>query len=263
MKIEALKKAAATLALGLAAWCTMSTVNAQPMFDRVHVNLPYTVTIGERTLQPGDYIIQQLPSTTGDSRVLLIYSNNGMNFETSAMSIPALDPNTARSTKVILHHYGSDYYVDKIWIQGKDYGYEFPLPDRVKSREKERSEAVSVAANYSTAQTTDTSTTTTTASETTPPVTDTTTTTPPPTVDTSVNTTPPPDTTMSQQTPPVTDNSSADRSVDNSQTDSSSANRTDTSRDNTSMPSTSAGWLLMLLSGGTLSGAGLSLGRKR
>jgi LPXTG-motif cell wall-anchored protein len=30
-----------------------------------------------------------------------------------------------------------------------------------------------------------------------------------------------------------------------------------------SMPNTSAGWLMMLLSGGTLSGAGLALRRKR
>ena len=46
------------------------------------------------------------------------------------MTIPTLDPNTARDTKVVLHHYGSDYYFDKIWVQGKDYGYEFPLPQR-------------------------------------------------------------------------------------------------------------------------------------
>ena len=124
---------AGIVALGLAAWNTPSKAQG-PMYDRVNVNLPYTVTIGDRTLQPGDYVIQQLRDQSGNSRVLLIYSDNGMKFETSAMTIPALDQNTPENTKVVLHHFGNDYYFDKIWIQGKDYGYEFPLPDSVKSR---------------------------------------------------------------------------------------------------------------------------------
>jgi hypothetical protein len=280
MRIGALKNAVTTVALGLAAWCTISTIHAQPLFDRVNVNLPYTVTIGKHTLQPGEYTIQQLPTMSGDSRTLLIYSNNGMKFETSAMSIPALDPNTARSTKVILHHFGDDYYMDKIWVQGKDYGYEFPLPDNVKSREKERNESVTVAGNYSSTQSTDTNTTTTTASNeqtapppvtdnsqsqstqadntavtTPPPVTDNSANTPPPVTDNSVNSTPP-DTAMNQSNQSsISDQNSANRS-----TDDTNANA---SNDNNSMPRTSAGWLMMLLSGGALSGAGLSLRRKR
>ena len=84
---------AGVVALGLAAWNTPSKAQG-PMYDRVNVNLPYSVTIGERTLQPGDYVIQQLRDQGGGSRVLLIYSDNGMKFETSAMTIPALDQKT-------------------------------------------------------------------------------------------------------------------------------------------------------------------------
>ena len=150
---------AGVVALGLAAWNTPSKAQG-PMYDRVNVNLPYSVTIGDRTLQPGDYVIQQLRDQGGGSRVLLIYSDNGMKFETSAMTIPALDQNTPESTKVILHHFGNDYYFDKVWIQGKDYGYEFPVPDSVKARERERMQPISVAATYSTVQQTDTTTNT-------------------------------------------------------------------------------------------------------
>src|SRR5947209_1413908 len=170
MKLGTIANAAAVLALGLAAWTTIS--NAQgPLYDRVDVNLPYTVTIADRTLQPGQYVIQQLRSASGDSRVLLIYSDNGMKFETSAMTIPALDPNTARDTKVILHHFGNDYFFDKVWIQGKDYGYEFPLPDSVKARQREEMQPVSVAANYSTTSNTDVTTNTATNNTTTAPAT--------------------------------------------------------------------------------------------
>src|SRR4051794_17122346 len=163
MKIGTIGIAASVLALGLATWTIPSKAQG-PLYDRVNVNLPYSVLIGERTLPPGDYVIQQLRDQGGGSRVLLIYSDNGMKFETSAMTIPALEGNnvTQENTRVILHHFGNDYYFDKVWIQGKDYGYEFPLPDAVKSRQRERLEPISVAANYSTVQSTDTTTTTTT-----------------------------------------------------------------------------------------------------
>lgn len=141
--------AAGITALGLATLVT--PVKAQgPMYDRVDVNLPYSVTVGDRTLPPGSYVIQQLRDIGGGSRVLLIYSDNGTKFETSAMTIPTLDINTPEHTSVILHHFGPDYYFDKVWIQGKDYGYEFPLPNSVKMREKERMEPVTVTATYST-----------------------------------------------------------------------------------------------------------------
>jgi hypothetical protein len=196
-----------------------------PLYDRVNVNLPYTVTIGDRVLQPGEYVIQQLRDAGGGSRVLLIYSDSGMKFETSAMTIPALDINTARDTKVVLHHFGPDYYFDKIWIQGKDYGYEFPLPSSVKARERERMQAVSVAATYqSTQQETaaapppvQTQTQTETAQA--PP--------PPP-----VEAAPPPPPSAEREAPPP------------------------------EMPHTVSGWLMMMLGGGTLSGIGMMLRRR-
>ncbi|SRR5581483_4720850 len=132
--------------LGLAAFTTAGRAQG-PLYDRVTVDLPYTVTIGDHTLQPGNYVIRQMPSA-GNSRVLLIYSDNGTKFETSAMTIPTLDNRTPEDTKVVLHHYGNDYYVDKIWIQGKNYGYELPLPESVKARERERMQPATVAGTY-------------------------------------------------------------------------------------------------------------------
>jgi hypothetical protein len=121
-------------------------MHAQPMYDRIQVNLPYTVTLQDKTLQPGDYTIRQLPSTGGSGRVLLFYTNDGMKFETSAMTIPALDIDTARDTKLVLNHVGEDYYISKIWVQGKDYGYELPIPSSLKSRQNERMTQTTVPA---------------------------------------------------------------------------------------------------------------------
>jgi hypothetical protein len=271
MKIGTMMITAGILALGLATW---TPSNAQgPLYDRVNVNLPYSVTIGERTLQPGDYVIQQLRDAGGGSRVLLIYSDSGMKFETSAMTIPALDNRTPEDTKVVLHHVGNDYYFDKVWIQGKDYGYQFPLPDAVRSRERERAEPLSVAATYSTVQQTESSSTTTTANTAeTAAVQPTTPTTTPATTPTTPRstaqaeqpvevaqapattpTTPAPVTTQPSTMQPATTQPSTMSAADRGMTE--SADR--------SMPDTAAGWLMMLLGGGALSGAGLALRRKQ
>jgi hypothetical protein len=254
MKIGTMLITAGVVALGLAAWNTPSKAQG-PLYDRVNVNLPYSVTIGEKTLPPGDYVIQQLRDNGGGSRVLLIYSDNGMKFETSAMTIPALDQNTPENTKIVLHHFGNDYYFDKVWIQGKDYGYEFPIPDSVKSRQRERMEPVSVAATYSTTQSAETNTATT-APATPAPTTTTATTTAqsqPETTQTPATTT----STMTAQAQPTTTApvTAAPQTTMAPATEQNTANR--------EMPNTSAGWLMTLLSGGALSGAGLMLRRKR
>ena len=204
----------ATLAIPLAA--------QGPLYDKVIVDLPYSVTIGNKVLQPGNYVIRQNDSPGGGSRVLLIYSNGGMHFETSTLTIPALDNRTPSSTKVVLHRFGNDYYFDKIWVQGKNYGYEFPLPESVKSRERERMQPVTVAARYEATpaqtQTVEKHEEQTQVAQAAPP--------PPAPAPPAAQPAPPP--------PPAP----------------------------VEMPHTAADWLTMLLSGGVLSGAGMLLRRR-
>lgn len=125
-----------------------STASAQTMYDKVIVDLPYAVTINNTTLQPGHYVIRQLETPGQDSKVLQIFGDSGMKLEATAMTIATLDNNTPEHTDIVLHHFGNDYFFDKIWIQGKNYGYEFPLPPSVKAREKERMSEYTVAAKY-------------------------------------------------------------------------------------------------------------------
>jgi hypothetical protein len=269
MKIRNMAIAAGVLALGTAAWLTPAKAQG-PMYDRVQVNLPYTVTIGDRTLQPGDYIIQQLRDTGGNSRVLLIYSDRGMKFETSAMTIPALDINTARDTKVVLHHFGPDYYFDKIWIQGKDYGYEFPLPDSVKARERERMEPVSVAANYQATPSTDVTSSATTAQATTAATNQRTSTATTNQATSAANNQATSAATTQATTAATARATSAAQQPTTAQATTqpqtmaqatAPAAEPNANREAPAMPHTSAGWLGMLLAGGTLSGVGLKLRR--
>jgi len=255
-----------------------------PLWDVVHVNLPYTVTVGDKTLDPGEYTIEQNHGTGGGAKVLLIYSDKGLKFETSAMTIPALDPDTARHTEVILGKLGSDYYMQKVWIQGKDYGYEIPVPNRLKDRQKEMA-SVSVAANYSSKS----SDSTTVASNTQTDQTksdqnkaDVSETTPATSAEARPVQNPPANAeqaTTPANPPVTTDTNSADRmaatpatSANTSASTSTAANANNSADrmvESTpastpeSMPATSAGWLMMLIGGGSLSGVGLVLRRKR
>ncbi|GAC1504367.1 MAG: hypothetical protein NVS1B6_12370 [Steroidobacteraceae bacterium] len=240
-------------------------VNAQgPLYDKVIVDLPYAVTLNETTLQPGHYVIRQFESPGGASRILQIFTDNGMKLKTSAQTIPALDNNTPENTKVILHHYGQDYYFDKIWIQGKNYGYEFPLPSAVKSREREKMQPYTVAAKYESTTANDessSSSSTDTVSSATPPAAAA-----PAATDNTASAT------TAQSAPPAsTDTSSTASSSTSSSTTSAaaapapstdtSASAGDTGSSRRRMPHTSGNWLGMLLSGGLLSGAGMLLRR--
>jgi hypothetical protein len=258
---------AGCLTLAGAAFFLSAILHAQPLYDRIHVNLPYTVTMQNKTLEPGDYTIQQLPSA-GDSRVLLFYTKDGMKFETSAMTIPALDPDTARDTKVILNHVGEDYYISKIWVQGKDYGYELPVPEVLKSRQNERVSQTTLPATYQssnstepeTSATTTSSTTTTAAAPVAPPAAATE---PATAANTPATTTTPANTDLAQNTQPTVQPTPQPTATANNSADRAMPDETPATPDRTTMPSTAAGWLTMLLSGGTLSGAGLMLRRKR
>jgi hypothetical protein len=234
MKTSNFAFAASALALGLATLVTPARAQG-PMYDMVYVNLPYSVTVGNKTLQPGDYVIKELPSQD-KSRVLTIYSNHGMTFETSAMTIPAYKVLTPDNTTVELHHFSNDYYFDKVWIQGKNYGYEFPLPNSVKQRQKEALAPISVPARYEQAPATQT------AQAAPPPPAPQAQPEPQPQQEVAQATPPPqpePQPEVAQATPPPAPE--ADRQL----------------------PATSADWLMMLTSGGMLSGLGLMLARKR
>jgi hypothetical protein len=124
---------------------------AQSGSDRVTVTLPYAVSVGEKVLDPGKYEIQRVSSTT--DRALVIFSDDKMKYETNVLTIPVLDNKTPEDTFVVLHHIGDQYYFDKIWIQGKTYGYEFVLPERARALQREIAETI--PAQYQEIRTTD------------------------------------------------------------------------------------------------------------
>jgi hypothetical protein len=224
---------------------TASAALAQgPLYDRINVTLPYSVNVNGTVLQPGDYVIRQHDSAAGGSRIVHFFTDGGMKLETTAMAIPALDNRTPSETKLVLDRFGSDYFLNKIWVQGKDYGYEFPIPESVRRRENERMAAANITATYTPAApapapTTETETVQTTTVERTeiaqaPP--------PAPEPAPQVEAAPAPEPALAQAAPAPEPVMSADRPEQ-------------------TMPSTASNWVNLLLGGGLLMSSGLALRR--
>ena len=111
--------------------------------DRVIVELPFHVTVGEQVLEPGKYTISRLPNS--GAPILLIHKD-GQEFKAMTMAIPAYSLQTPEHTKVVLHRVGDhEYHFDKIWIQGSNSGYEIPLPRNARERQAEWRLAESLA----------------------------------------------------------------------------------------------------------------------
>jgi len=118
------------------------------LFDKVVVDFPQTVHINDQLVPAGHYEFRQLRDTGGGSQIVGLTTEGGAHFETAAIPVPALNNNTPDATRVILQKVGSDYYLDKIWISGKDYGYQFTIPDDVKSRLLDRAEPITLSVRF-------------------------------------------------------------------------------------------------------------------
>lgn len=131
-------------AVGVVIMSFAVVVWSQGVTDGIKVTLPQPVTLGDQVLDPGEYEIRRASTTT--DQVLQIFSNDKMRYQAVVITIPTLGKETPEESKVVLHHIGDKYYFDKIWMEGKTYGYEFVLPEEAKSLQREL--ALDVPARY-------------------------------------------------------------------------------------------------------------------
>jgi hypothetical protein len=107
----------------------------QGLVDGIRVTLPAPVTLGEKILDPGEYEIRRVSHHVDN--VLKIFSNDKMVYETNVIMVPTHRMEFPEDSKVVLHRIGNRYYFDKIWIQGRSFGYEFVLPDEVEALKRD------------------------------------------------------------------------------------------------------------------------------
>ena len=132
-----------TSALGLLGLILVATVpicKAQTIEKQVNATIPYSIVVAEKTLEPGKYTLRETAN-----HVIQVFEGDKMLTKAAVITIDTEDKQPAKETKLILFRFGgndNNYYLDKMWIQGRTTGYEFPLPERLKSLKREREESV-------------------------------------------------------------------------------------------------------------------------
>jgi hypothetical protein len=87
--------------------------------------------VGAVKLPAGQYTIRDISDDGSSSSVLQIRSDNGTMAVAPVMRISETDNKRADRTEVILRRESGKYQIDKIWFEGRDYGYEL-LPALVR-----------------------------------------------------------------------------------------------------------------------------------
>ncbi len=112
-------KSISALALGV---CMAGALAAQ-MSDIITVKLPYAATLGKVTLPAGEYTIRDLKDD-GSTAVIAIQSVSGPSVSALVTQVSSPNNKLAGQTEVVLRHEGDKYQIDKIWLQGRDFGYD-------------------------------------------------------------------------------------------------------------------------------------------
>jgi hypothetical protein len=108
--------------------------NAQT-FNDLKVHIPYTVTVGSKSLLPGNYEI--LPVAGSAPGTLFgIYNDDRGAFEVLLSATPS-ESAPAEATELLLHTDGHEYTLESIRIQGNSEAYEFATSKSEAAHERE------------------------------------------------------------------------------------------------------------------------------
>lgn len=111
----------AGLAIVLAIFA-VSTFGQSP--DAMRIRLPFEATAGRATLPAGDYLVRLLPSD--DNACVLEFSSETGHVAVlaAAVQISTADNAPAKQSETLLFHIGNKYTIAKVFMQGRNLGYE-------------------------------------------------------------------------------------------------------------------------------------------
>jgi hypothetical protein len=101
----------------------LATASAYAQSNVVKVTVPFNFIVNKAQLPAGEYRIRAMGVTAS---VMMIESPDGK-------ASLAFTPNAcesleaAKTTKLVFHRYGSEYFLAQIWVVGNDRGKELPV----------------------------------------------------------------------------------------------------------------------------------------
>jgi hypothetical protein len=104
--------------------CLTAMLGFGHVMDIVRVTLPHAATVGSRMLPAGEYTIRGITNENSSSSTLQIRSAAGATYSVVATRVYETDSKRAYQTEIVLRRAGDNYQLDKIWLEGQDYGYE-------------------------------------------------------------------------------------------------------------------------------------------
>jgi hypothetical protein len=86
--------------------------------NTVHANVPFSFTVGEKTVPAGAYMVGRL----GDSPELVRLQTQDGKQCTILTSNSVENRHGANKTKLVFNHYKDQYFLSEIWIEGATTG---------------------------------------------------------------------------------------------------------------------------------------------
>jgi hypothetical protein len=103
----------------------LTTVSVQAQSERRSINIPFSFTVGQKTVPAGEYTVE--PNRKDSHIVWLIQSKSGHGsvlFTTSSV----WTTETQEKTRLVFNNYDGQYFLSQIWTSGDNSGRELERP---------------------------------------------------------------------------------------------------------------------------------------
>ena len=130
-----MKKQAFRILAVLSLLLTMSAAIVHAQSKRSTINIPFSFTVGHKTLPAGEYTVE--PNRGNSDNVWLVESTTGHDsvvFTTGSV----WTRETQEDTKLVFNNYDGQYFLSQIWSTGDNTGRELRMPRLERQLAKSR-----------------------------------------------------------------------------------------------------------------------------
>ena len=130
-----MKKHAFTILAVFSLLLTISAASVHAQSNRSTINIPFSFTVGHKTLPAGEYSVEPGRSDSNSSWLIQSVEGNGsVLFSTS--SIWTIE--TQKTSRLVFNNYDGQYFLSQIWSVGDNSGRELYRPRLERQLAKSR-----------------------------------------------------------------------------------------------------------------------------